>query len=75
MGFLETREPKSVTAGIQGRGEWDVIRDRGNKSSGVTKNVLELTSPVENWILCLMALVTKVFNEPSRRRSSSGVIA
>ena len=31
VGFLETREPKSVTAGIQWRGEWDVIRDRGNK--------------------------------------------
>ena len=31
MGFLETRKPKSVTAGIQWRGEWDVIRDRGNK--------------------------------------------
>ena len=27
MGFLETREPKSVTAGIWQRGRWDVIRD------------------------------------------------
>ena len=27
-GLLETREPKSVTAGIRWRGRWDVIRDR-----------------------------------------------
>ena len=27
MGFLEMREPKSVTAGIWQRGWWDVIRD------------------------------------------------
>ena len=25
------REPKSVMAGIRWRGQWDVIRDRGNK--------------------------------------------
>ena len=31
MGLLETRELKSVTAGIQRRGRWDVVRDRGNK--------------------------------------------
>ena len=30
-GFLETREPKSVTAGIQWRGWWDVIRDRSDE--------------------------------------------
>ena len=30
-GVLETREPKSVTAGIWQRGQWDVIRNRGNK--------------------------------------------
>ena len=28
MGVLETREPKSVTAGVWQRGRWDVIRDR-----------------------------------------------
>ena len=28
VGVLETREPKSVMAGIQRRGRWDVIRDR-----------------------------------------------
>ena len=28
MGLLETREPKSVTAGIRWRGQWDVIGDR-----------------------------------------------
>ena len=28
MGVLETREPKSVTAGVRRRGRWDVIRDR-----------------------------------------------
>ena len=27
MGLLETRELKSVTAGIQQRGRWEVIRD------------------------------------------------
>ena len=27
------REPKSVTAGIWRRGQWDVIRDRGNKGA------------------------------------------
>ena len=27
-GLLETREPKSVTAGIRQRGRWDVIGDR-----------------------------------------------
>ena len=31
VGVLETREPKSVMAGIQRRGRWDVIRDQGNK--------------------------------------------
>ena len=30
-GFLEMREPKSVTAGIRQRGWWDVIRDRGDE--------------------------------------------
>ena len=29
-GFLETREPKSVTAGIRRRGRWDIIGDRSN---------------------------------------------
>ena len=28
---METREPKSVMAGIQWRGQWDVIWDRGNE--------------------------------------------
>ena len=27
-GVLETREPKSVTAGVRQRGRWDVIGDR-----------------------------------------------
>ena len=31
VGFLETREPKSVTAGIQQRGRWDVIGNRGDE--------------------------------------------
>ena len=31
MGLLETREPKSVTAGIRWRGQWDVIWDRGDE--------------------------------------------
>ena len=30
-GLLETREPKLVTAGIQRRGQWDVIWDRGDE--------------------------------------------
>ena len=30
-GLLETRELKSVTAGIQQRGRWNVIGDGGNK--------------------------------------------
>ena len=30
---MKTREPKSVTAGIQRRGQWDVIRDKGNKGA------------------------------------------
>ena len=30
-GLLETREPKSVMAGIRWRGQWDVIWDRGNE--------------------------------------------
>ena len=30
-GVLEMREPKSVMAGIQRRGRWDVIGDKGNK--------------------------------------------
>ena len=28
---METREPKSIMAGIQWRGQWDVIWDRGNE--------------------------------------------
>ena len=28
---METREPKSVTAGIQRRGRWDIIGDRGDE--------------------------------------------
>ena len=28
---METREPKSVTAGIQRRGQWDIIGDRGDE--------------------------------------------
>ena len=28
---METREPKSVMAGIQWRGQWDVIWDRGDE--------------------------------------------
>ena len=31
VGLLETREPKSVTAGIRQRGRWDVIWDRGDE--------------------------------------------
>ena len=31
MGVLETREPKSVTAGIWWRGQWDIIRDRSDE--------------------------------------------
>ena len=31
MGLLETREPKSVTAGIRRRGRWDIIWDRGDE--------------------------------------------
>ena len=31
MGLLETRELKSVTAGIWQRGWWDIIWDRGNE--------------------------------------------
>ena len=45
------------------------------ESSRVTKNVSEVTLPVENWMLSFVASVTKVFNEPSRSWSSSGVIA
>ena len=30
-GLLETRELKSVMAGIRQRGQWDVIGNRGNK--------------------------------------------
>ena len=30
-GLLETREPKSVTAGIRRRGRWDVIGDRSDE--------------------------------------------
>ena len=30
-GLLETREPKSAMVGIWQRGQWDVIRDRGNE--------------------------------------------
>ena len=30
-GVLETREPKSVTVGIQWRGQWDIIGDRGDE--------------------------------------------
>ena len=30
-GLLETRELKSVTAGIRWRGQWDVIWDRGDE--------------------------------------------
>ena len=30
-GLLETREPKSVTAGIWWRGQWDVIGDRSDE--------------------------------------------
>ena len=33
MGVAETREPKSVTAGVRQRGRWDVIGDRGNKGA------------------------------------------
>ena len=28
---METREPKSVMAGIRWRGQWDVIGDRGDE--------------------------------------------
>ena len=45
------------------------------ESSRITKNVSEVTLPVKNWMLSLVALVTKVFNGPSRRQSSSGGIA
>ena len=31
MGVAKTREPKSVTAGVQQRGWWDIVRDGGNK--------------------------------------------
>ena len=31
MGFLETTEPKSVTAGIRRRGWWDVVGFGGDK--------------------------------------------
>ena len=31
MGLLETRELKSVTAGIRRRGRWDVIGDRSDE--------------------------------------------
>ena len=31
MGVAKTREPKSVTAGVQQRGRWDMVGDRGNK--------------------------------------------
>ena len=31
VGLLETREPKSVMAGIRQRGRWDVIWDRGDE--------------------------------------------
>ena len=32
-GVAKTREPKSVTAGIWWRGQWDVVGDRGNKGA------------------------------------------
>ena len=31
VGLLKMREPKSVTAGIRWRGQWDIIRDRSNE--------------------------------------------
>ena len=31
MGFLETREPKSVMVGIRRRGQWDVIGDQSDE--------------------------------------------
>ena len=31
MGVAKTREPKSVTAGVQQRGWWDIVGDGGNK--------------------------------------------
>ena len=33
MGLLETREPKSIMAGIRQRGRWDVIGDRRDKGA------------------------------------------
>ena len=33
MGVAETRELKSVTAGIQRRGQWDVVGDRRDKGA------------------------------------------
>ena len=33
MGVAKTREPKSVTAGIQRRGWWDIVGDRGDKGA------------------------------------------
>ena len=31
MGVLETKEPKSVMAGIRRRGQWDIIGNRGDE--------------------------------------------
>ena len=41
-GLLETREPKSVTAGIRRRGRWDVIWDRGDERELEVKVVEDL---------------------------------
>ena len=30
---MKTREPKSVTAGVQWRGRWDVVKDRRDKGA------------------------------------------
>ena len=32
-GVAKTREPESVMAGIQQRGRWDIVGDRGNKGA------------------------------------------
>ena len=43
MGFLETTEPKSVTAGIRQRGWWDVVgfgRDKGKLEIQVVKDAM-----------------------------------
>ena len=39
-GVAETREPKSVTAGIQRRGWWGVVRDRRDKG-GLEVEIVE----------------------------------